>query len=558
MIINLPTTQASSSASASTTSGGGAATGMPSVAEVFGGLSEQEIADQVQMGQQFLQELKANGSPEEIEAFMNMLANTVNSMSDEDWKDIEAISEMVQPLITIPEEPIIPITTDSKAEKPKDVVKPESNATEVFKQLISNIIQRIDDIIQKINSSKECADEMDTKWKNKSTFSNMKRQIYQLRTDRLAEKLGKKDISGEEKDLVDVLKKYLADLTEHNDKLVIEDNFGLPASYTAEKKHLKQTTAFLDMSDEYIDQLMPKLEKFFRKYDPEALQMAKEAEEQSKKASKSATDATVRRPSVDARSLPTTPSGSKSYSPTDSGYQNYGGGYDDYGQPYSYGGYSSPEETKGGSKSKSESTTPKAKEIAPTPKTAEPKKNKDHRYQDIVSDLEDHLKDDYPTSHENKFVQFLQSDLVGLYPSSHPTLPTFTSYTTDIIDRLKKDFTKEFASLDNILTDMEDNIHKMSTDELKKLQSAKELTSLEARLKHYKNAFEGALLNLDNQYQKNNQPLNTKYENAHKDFIRTITIEVSDKIESLFGTINKVKRKARRNANRKQDDEKSP
>src|SRR3990167_1947541 len=74
---------------------------MPSVAEVFGRLSEQEIAEQVQMGQQFLEDLQKNGSPEEIAEFQRLLEETLNSMSEDDFKDIQAIAQMVEPHITI-------------------------------------------------------------------------------------------------------------------------------------------------------------------------------------------------------------------------------------------------------------------------------------------------------------------------------------------------------------------------------------------------------------------------------------------------------------------------
>lgn len=47
----------------------GAPRSMPSVADVFGGLSEQQIAEQVQMGQQFLEDLQKNGSRKKLQNF---------------------------------------------------------------------------------------------------------------------------------------------------------------------------------------------------------------------------------------------------------------------------------------------------------------------------------------------------------------------------------------------------------------------------------------------------------------------------------------------------------
>lgn len=246
-------------------------------------------------------------------------------------------------------------------------------------------------------------------------------------------------------------------------------------------------------------------------------------------------------------------------------------------------------------------------EIAPTLKTTEPEKNKDDKYSFIINDLEGHLNDDYSSIHANKFVEFLQKDLINAYPiykqaiinglkesteqiqtgtqgqtydaqedawinSTGPFINSgFANYTKNVIDRLKKDLTKEFVPLDHILTAMRDNVYKMPADELKKLQSATELTLLETRLKHYKNAFDDALKAIEKKHQINalspaapqttlpGSPIVTfqgsdaivRYNNAHKEFIKTLTSDVGDKIESLLDAITRVKHMAKRNADQK-------
>src|SRR5688500_18656869 len=79
-----------------------AAKAMPSVAAAFGGLSEDEITQQVKLGQQFLEDLEKFGSPEEKAQFEQLLIETLNSMSEEDFNDLTKIATMVEPNLDIP------------------------------------------------------------------------------------------------------------------------------------------------------------------------------------------------------------------------------------------------------------------------------------------------------------------------------------------------------------------------------------------------------------------------------------------------------------------------
>jgi hypothetical protein len=581
---------------------------MPSVAEVFGGLSEQEIAEQVQMGQMFLENLKAHGTPEEIEEFNRMLTETLNSMSDDDFKDITQIAEMVKPYIP-DEEPAKSKPTQAPVATPAPIESKsfDSNEVEDFKKLINTIVQRIDDLAQKINSSKECSEEYDVKWQNKTTFSNLKRQIQILKTDRLAQKLTKKDASEDDKKLVEALKKFLKELTSHNDSLVIEDNFGLPASHATEQKHVKQTKAYLNMCDDYIDKIMPMLEKFLRKHDPEALQMAKEADEKTKKALKDAAESAKRSGSADARTYPTNSSGSRGYTPSTggTGYQDYGAypDYDQAGYPGS-AGYGSPTDkaSKSGSVSGSSGagTDAKAKsEIAPTAKSTEEKTDKNDNYANIVSDLEGHLHDDYPVLKENRFTNFLSKEMINIYPdynadyikANQPSgagssgMATqaneinwvessdvynglgFKKAVTTITSTLKSDFTKEFEPIATILDNFKNNIYKMSADELKKVQSLPALNELENRLKKYQSALNDSIPLLNTKFKKNSTTpsapsegsgqnytyLQTteavnKYSIAHESLIKALMDKVDTKIQDYLSTISTIKSRAKRKA----------
>ncbi len=533
--------------------------GMPSVKEVFSGKSPQEIADDVQQGQQILEDILANGSPEEVEAFMRMLEETMNSMTDEDFADITAISEMVAPFIT-PTIPAQETVTNTPTPVSAEIITDASDV-EKFKELISSIIQRIDDVFQKLKSSKDCSEEVEVKWKNKSTFQNMKRQIYQLKNDRLAKKLSNKDLTGDEKKLVETLQKFLKDLTDQNNTIKIEDNFGLTVNSEFEKKYLKQTLTFLDLCNDYIDSIMPTLEKFLTKNDPEALQLAKEADEQTKAAIKSANEATTRKASAPAQPTSSKSTSGSRYNPTRStDYGNYGdgyGGYDDYGN-YT-GGYGTPGSTDFGSNSGSGSSSSSSSSPATTAKKQEDlavnkdqakSTNKEDKSDDLLGDLEDHLKNVYSALHENKFIEFIKNDLVNDYPeytqvieggskdstagdpnkqnnnlSTAPAGGTqggtfetqetswlngtgqytgavgkragFATYTSNIETRLKHDFLREFDDLGSTLKRLKDNMFDMTPENLKKLQNSSILNDVEARLKRYQQALADTLPKLD-------------------------------------------------------------
>lgn len=486
-------------------------------------------------------------------------------MSEDDFKDIQEIAKMVEPHLA-PMQPIQPDNNSVQKVEAESLESTPAAATELeeFKKLISTITQRIDDILQKINSSKECAEQVDAKWKSKSTFNNMKRQIYQLKTDRLAQKLCKNDLKDDDKKLVDELKKYLKDLTKQNDALIIEDDFGLPASHAQEKKHLKQTKEFLNSCDDYIDNLMPLLEKFLQKWDPEALKIAKESEDRSKKALKDATDATARKGSADARPYAANQSGGGRYNATSQSgqYPSYSGYYPDYDQAGGYGNdYQFPENDFGSKSAGAEgsgSTEPSAKaksEVNAQAPTAKTKKKDNDIYNDVIDELNGHLTEDFDLQHEDNFITFMQDDIAdypnyalivnGVGPTKtipspkdpQPAINLFTTnstreqedawidgkapfpvkmqtggeiqgfkpYTIEIKNKLEQDFTKEFRSLRTILNKAKNNISKMSEEELRQLPKSDELITLENRLKRYKTTFENVLPTLKQAFDTNTQ-----------------------------------------------------
>jgi len=559
-----------------------AAQKMPSVAEVFGGLSEEQIAEQVQMGQKFLEDLEKNGTPEERAEFERLLVETLNSMSEEDKNDILAISQMVEPHLNIPapEQPTTQQPLEAKSETKTETRNFETKDVEEFKKLISTIIQRIEDILLKLNSSKECAEEIDVKWNGKVTFSNMKRQIAQLKTDRLAQKLAKADNIGDDKDLVDTLKKFLKELSQENDALVIEDDFGLPVSYATEKKHLKQAKAILNMFDDYIDKLMPTLEKFLRKWDPEALQMAQEADAKSKKAGKDALDATKPAGSARATATPSSAGAQRYPGATNAGYPTEYGQYPEYYDqgynPYSGVGAATPgfenklPETGGSpvAKAKSDGTTVINKE--------QPKeKGSSSFYNSVISALEGHIADEFTTEHENNFVDFMKNvgavttttdSKVPAFPPLPPKDPSaplaldpsvnwvtndFEKYSTEIKSKFES-FGRELKPMYDLLEDTKHSLNDMTANELTKLQSSSQLANIERRVKRYADTFEVAQKQLEERKIATTPALapdpqgSPAYIKKHEKLTDALQDDIGKKLIEAKEMINTIKHSAKR------------
>lgn len=582
--------------------------GMPSVADVFGNLSEQEIAEQVKMGQQFLEDLQKNGTPEEREAFEKLLMETLNSMSEQDFKDIQDIATMVEPHIQPNIQPTEPseepqITPSAPIEIKQTPVTSTSNAVDDFKQLISTISQRIDDITQKIDSSKECAEHAEVLWKNRTTFNNLKRQLYQLRHDRLAVKLAKDNLDGNDKKLVEKLQQFLKELTQHNDAFVIHDDFGLPANYKEEKKHLKQTKEILSMFDEYIDNLMPLLEKFLRTWDPEALQMAKESEERAKKASKDAVDATQRKASPDAiKPL----GGSQSYSPTPSysnptyydnyagqgNYQDYGSGYPASTYPQSGSDFGSTGSRSKGTGASSNSATPATELKKDTPTaTTEEKPKRASVYESVIGDLNDHIEELFPSKHVDEFLNFMKKDMVDGYQDLSELTPeglqqylvsgkgkawintSVIPYIERINSELNNKYYPELDEIKDLLQNTKSGIEAMNSDELSKLQSAKELDIIERRLNDYHTTFKNTEDAIQRKFMNTTAPAprnqtstnpgtvespNTNlildpdelrdYVNINSSFMRGLKLNMETKIAELQNLIRSTKKRAKSRA----------
>ena len=495
---------------------------------------------------------------------------TLDSMSEQDINDITNIAKIVEPHLDLPQEAPQPeVKAETKAQESKPQVS--SNDLETFQNFIGSISEKIDSLLQKIQASKECSEYFNIKWMSKITFGNMKRQIHQLKINRLAQKLSKKDLSTDEEELIKSLQRFLTDLTTHNNEFTIEDNFGLPTTHALEQKYLKKTHVLTTMLDQYIDILMPQLEKFLRKWDPEALAMAKESVEKSKTANKHATDATKVIPQAEARVAPLNQSNAMTggnynkdganYYPTDAYPIEYGlngpNGFSPYGHNQDHANSPKGKQAKAADKNQT-----------PTQQNIDAQKSSLSNYDYVANELNEHLQDKFDAQHEESFVNFLK-DIANKYPEASPTPKTkahavidqpselawlendFKNYTSKVKETFKNTFSHEFEELTNVASATKKKIIDMTSEELNKLQNNSDLAAIERRINRYKAEFENIEPSI-NTAQNSQSPVfanfGQKYTSAHHEFITYINDKIGDELKTLTMDIENLRRKAKRTA----------
>lgn len=591
---------------------------LPSVADVFGNMSEEEITKQVQMGQQFLADLEKYGTPEEKAEFEKILLDTLNSMSEQDFQDIQNIAKMVEPHLQTPEvQPAVQPTPS----KPEEVVPNVSqDATEKIKNLIAAIINRIDEILQKIESCKDCKEEFDLRWSNRATLSSIKRHIAHLKTTKLAEKLSKKDLSDDDKNLVELLENFLKQLTEKNNKFIVEDNFGLTDNKDLEKKYLRQTKDIIEMFDSYLDALAPKLEKFLSKWDPEALQLAKEAAQKTDKATQDAKDALKRVASPDARaSVQDRTSGRSSYRDYDSYpdmYGQYGYSPDMYNQ-YSGQGYQDSDQEgfdQGDSKSYGKSGTASAnsansakdavKDKAVIDQKVKEDKANSGTLDDIMDSIDSHF-DRHTDTEANKNISFLNDVVSNGYKALTPAfnakvitwgkteegddahgakpntegvtewiLQSFAPYTQTVSKGLETDyqgFTNELDSAKRLCFKIENSVKDLSSDDIKKV--SEKVTRLENRITSYNQAYHDTMTTIEDGFKRNFSKITDRVivgdevqessikpiqaKEVQNKLVAKLKNDIGDKVSNLMADINVLKSNMDRKAKRKSKSSKS-
>ena len=543
---------------------GGHGQPMPSVGDIFGNMSQEQIIEQVQEAQKFFESL----SPEEMAEVEKMVEDTLKGMSDQDFQDIQQIATMVEPHLDAPKQPdepkqeASPATAKASEEKEKkDDVDVDTNN---IQQLIDNINKHVSEVLQKAESSKELAEEVNHKWTSRLTFNNMNKQVLSLKESRLAKKLAKKE-NKEEQDLVEALQGLHSDISKHNKNFKVEDTFGVPESRQAEQKQLQTLQSILNMFDSHIDKVMPLTEKFLKKHDPEALMLAKESEERAKKAKQHAKEAEIKTGKAPAGSPEPVRGPGPGYPYPGSGRTPSEGGFIG-----TAGGDSDPALERTGTKGNLGDFAKGAKD---SDKNKEKKGSADSSqltlspYKEVSNFFEDHVGM-FDNKHEEDFAKFLQSEITN-YPNpakaaKPPTNPEdrsdwltneFTDYTNNAKQKASQ-FAREFKAVNDSLDDHLKSIAKISSDqELQKLADHKDMKRLKARLHKYKETYEKAKETINNVFQKNTaidgnqaEPIKgpatlSEYKHHHRDFMQFLQTTLENPLVDAESSIDTIERK---------------
>lgn len=498
---------------------------MPSIEELFGNKTEEELAAEIENSRKVFESM----SPEELEEFSALVDETWKQMSDNDKQALESMADKMKnsPYLQLHgdeeqddklSEEIKEPTKTTNQEKYNKVEEPSNNSS--IKAIINNINKQIDDIINKINSNKDLIDEFTNNWPSKFTFNKLKQQLLTLNDDRFATKLTAKK-NAEEKELTEELEKFYKDIVAKNNNFYVEDTFGLPSeSKKQDSKQLKQLKEVLNVFDNAISNtVMPKIEKFFKKYDPEALELAKEAAKREESAKAHVKDASVKHgsaPAIPAAPEPVKKSKQSQYDYNQYGqgyydqypsYGNYSGEYGSHDKNYPSGGQTNVQEKQAGKKDEpkkdeskkaeakhdehKKSTTKKGDKEKDEEKDEEKKDKKPSPFRKTVDIVENYLEK-YEKSY-NDFIKFLKNDLTKLPSAKNLTDEdslrvwlddTFANYTAKVNSSIKE-YSKQIEAIDEVSAKVISEILNITNDsDLKKLSETQEFKDLNNRVKN--------------------------------------------------------------------------
>lgn len=275
------------------------------IADAFKDLSEAELMKAIEESQKALEDLLTNGTPEQKAEFEKALTELAENLSPEDWKELQAIGEVYEknnPSVKQPETPKEPAKTPTYT--PPVEKKPEVKTTPVpektkesqfeasIKEALEVIIKNIDNMFHILSSHRDLSHKLKL-WEEKSSFQELKSLLIRLKKH--VNRLSKKD--PENKVIIDNLYAFKKDLEAENKRIALaQDDFGLENPMTSEQANHTLTRVTLVLSTG-INNLLPSLIEFFKKYEPEALEEAKKKDTQKAKAKEHEKNAHMRRPS---------------------------------------------------------------------------------------------------------------------------------------------------------------------------------------------------------------------------------------------------------------------
>lgn len=389
-----------------------------SVHDMFKDYTESELIEMMEKGQQFIDDLQKNGTPEEKEAFEKAMEDTLKNFSQEDWQEFQEIVDVVKDKVPpMPEqqwkpEPIKPKTTDTKTTKKKGKEKEVVNST--LKKMIININKKVKSILQKAQSDKMLHEEITTKWSQRDNFNEMLRKIMVLNQDKHLTKLDKAT-DEETKALVESLKNFNARINQEDKIFQIADTFGLETDPKTSRINLAKLNRVLEFFNSGVTSLDPKVTGFIKKYEPEALKKAEELSQLEKDAL-NFTKKNQKVPGGGAVSS-STRRNQQGHVPSSShygsNYGRYGGGYPNY----NYGRRSSrnnrynsatPQNNNGKDSKKNETFTQEANKP-----TNQQKESKDITpYEEAKNAIEGYI-DAFDSKDIKQYTDFMQDALDG-------------------------------------------------------------------------------------------------------------------------------------------------
>jgi len=304
------------------------------VKEMFGNLSQQELVQAMEEGQQFIEHLEKHGTEEEKKAFAQAMEDTMKGFTEDDWKEFEQIVDTIQDQLPEsmlePEDPIIqPADKVEQAPKAKEVTSaPIDNS---FEKVLHSINKVINSVFIKAKSDKDLTQVM-MNWTQKDQFIEMARLIQVLNKKELIIKI---TTSKDEdiKMLLQSIESFNKLLIEENKKFIIADTFGLPTEVSVSKENTEKLIKIINFFNKATESLNDKLAKFIIAYEPEALKIAKDNDDLAKESLEGATK-------IEKMKRPANASPSSQGQYQDNSYQsnqparsrnyNPGGGYNDH------------------------------------------------------------------------------------------------------------------------------------------------------------------------------------------------------------------------------------
>lgn len=269
------------------------------IADAFKDLSEAELLKAIEESQKALVDLMENGTPEQKAEFEKALTELAENLSPEDWKELQAIGEVYEknnPYVPqeAPKEATKEVTTEKKPEVKAIPAKVQNTQFESsMKETLDLIIKNIDKMFHVLSAHRDLNHKLKL-WEEKSSFQELKSLLIRLKKhiNRLS-----KTSDPENKIIIDNLHAFKKDLEAENKKIALmQDDFGLENPMTSEQSDHTLTRVTLVLSTG-INNLLPSLTAFFKKYEPEALEEAKKKDAQKAKAKEHEKAASQRRPS---------------------------------------------------------------------------------------------------------------------------------------------------------------------------------------------------------------------------------------------------------------------